>query len=152
MIRTCDTWFRKPVLYPLSYEGGMRPEDSDGAAEAGSPLLSHPWPRQIRCRRTPRDRRRSPRRCSTSPRRGYTDSFALAAEGLSGSDAQLHALESAAVDYRFRFEGESDPGDEAIVLGITCAGRHRGVLVSGFGPSADPAHVAVLLALVRQPD
>jgi len=84
--------------------------------------------------------------------RGYTDSFALAAEGLSGSDAQLHALESAAVDYRFRFEGESDPGDEAIVLGITCAGRHRGVLVSGFGPSADPAHVAVLLALVRQPD
>ena len=20
-IRTCDTWFRKPVLYPLSYEG-----------------------------------------------------------------------------------------------------------------------------------
>jgi hypothetical protein len=22
-IRTCDTWYRKPVLYPLSY-GGMR--------------------------------------------------------------------------------------------------------------------------------
>ena len=22
-IRTCDTGFRKPVLYPLSYEGGM---------------------------------------------------------------------------------------------------------------------------------
>jgi hypothetical protein len=21
-IRTSDTWFRKPVLYPLSYEGG----------------------------------------------------------------------------------------------------------------------------------
>ena|GEM_PF-4239408 len=21
MIRTCDTWFRKPVLYPLSYGG-----------------------------------------------------------------------------------------------------------------------------------
>src|SRR4051794_8054317 len=23
MIRTCDTRFRKPLLYPLSYEGGM---------------------------------------------------------------------------------------------------------------------------------
>src|SRR3954453_3748912 len=23
MIRTCDTRFRKPMLYPLSYEGGM---------------------------------------------------------------------------------------------------------------------------------
>ena len=23
-IRTCDTWYRKPVLYPLSY-GGVRP-------------------------------------------------------------------------------------------------------------------------------
>jgi hypothetical protein len=22
-IRTCDTRFRKPVLYPLSYEGGV---------------------------------------------------------------------------------------------------------------------------------
>jgi hypothetical protein len=22
MIRTCDQWFRKPLLYPLSYEGG----------------------------------------------------------------------------------------------------------------------------------
>ena len=22
-IRTSDTWFRKPVLYPLSYEGGI---------------------------------------------------------------------------------------------------------------------------------
>jgi hypothetical protein len=21
MIRTCDQWFRKPLLYPLSYEG-----------------------------------------------------------------------------------------------------------------------------------
>ena len=24
-IRTCDTWYRKPVLYPLSYGGGIVP-------------------------------------------------------------------------------------------------------------------------------
>jgi hypothetical protein len=26
-IRTCDTWYRKPVLYPLSYGGLQEPED-----------------------------------------------------------------------------------------------------------------------------
>ena len=62
---------------------------------------------------------------------------------------QLHALEEAVVDYQFRFEGDSDPGDEAIVLGISCAGVQRGVLVSGFGPSADPEHAAILRALTR---
>jgi hypothetical protein len=28
-IRTCDTWYRKPVLYPLSY-GGLRSADTTG--------------------------------------------------------------------------------------------------------------------------
>ena len=83
--------------------------------------------------------------------RGYLDSFALAAEGLAGpGEDQLHALHDAVVDYQFRFEGDSDPGDEAIVLGITCSCAQRGVVVSGFGPSADPAHVAVLRALVQR--
>jgi len=84
--------------------------------------------------------------------RGYTDSFALAAEGLSGpGEDQLHDLADAVVDYQFRFEGDSDPGDEAIVLGITCACAERGVVVSGFGPSADIAHTAVLRALLQRP-
>ena len=82
--------------------------------------------------------------------RGYTDSFALAAEGLSGpGEEQLHDLADAVVDYQFRFEGDSDPGDEAIVLGVSCACSQRGVLVSAFGPNADPAHAAVLRALVQ---
>ena len=83
--------------------------------------------------------------------RGYRDSFALAAEGLAGpGEQQLHALQDAVVDYQFRFEGDSDPGDEAIVLGVSCAGEQRGVVVSAFGPSADPAHAAVLRALVQR--
>jgi len=82
--------------------------------------------------------------------RGYVDSFALDTEGLTGPGAeQLHALDEAVVDYQFRFEGDSDPGDEAIVLGISCACAQRGVVVSGFGPSADVEHAAVLRALVR---
>src|SRR4029078_6996714 len=39
----------------------------------------------------------------------------------------------------FRFEGESDPGDEMIVLGVECpACGVRGVVVSAYGPAAHP--------------
>ncbi len=83
---------------------------------------------------------------------GYGDSFELAVEGLGPvGAAELHALETAQVDYTFRFEGESDPGDEMIVLGVTCGGTYRGSIVSAFGPGADPEHVEVLRALIRPP-
>jgi hypothetical protein len=61
-----------------------------------------------------------------------------------------HPLASAAVDYQFRFEGTSDPGDEVIVLGLTLPewGR-KGVLVSAYGHDADPEHTEALLALTR---
>ena len=84
--------------------------------------------------------------------RGYGDAFELAVDGLgpAGSE-QRHASATAQVDYEFRFEGESDPGDEMIVLGVTCGGAARGSIVSAYGPSADPAHAAVLRALMRPP-
>ncbi|MGC1513560.1 MAG: hypothetical protein WA797_11660 [Acidimicrobiales bacterium] len=45
----------------------------------------------------------------------------------------------------FRFEGDSDPGDEAIVLGIECpACNRRGIIVSAYGPDADPHLLALL--------
>ncbi len=83
---------------------------------------------------------------------GYTIEFEIDGAGLALRDsAQLHALTTATVDYRFRFEGDSDPGDESIVLGVTCAGEFRGVVVSAYGPAADPDHVTVLQALSRPP-
>jgi hypothetical protein len=38
----------------------------------------------------------------------------------------------------YRFEGNSDPGDEAIVFGIQSGHGDKGILVNGFGISADP--------------
>lgn len=85
--------------------------------------------------------------------RGYTREFEIDGGGLGLRDAaQLHALATAVVDFRFRFEGASDPGDESIVLGVTCGRTRRGVVVSAYGPAADPAHVAVLQALSRPPE
>ena len=52
----------------------------------------------------------------------------------------LHATDDAEVDRVYRFEGASDPGDEAIVLGLRCPRcGARGTVVSAFGPDADPA-------------
>lgn len=39
---------------------------------------------------------------------------------------------------RYRFEGASDPGDEAVVVGVVCeVCGTAGIVVSAFGPDAD---------------
>jgi hypothetical protein len=39
---------------------------------------------------------------------------------------------------RYRYEGPSDPGDEAVVVGVECAVcGAKGMVVSAFGPDAD---------------
>jgi hypothetical protein len=84
---------------------------------------------------------------------GYVDDYRLCPEGVvdvvSGA---VHPFQTAVVDHTFRFEGPSDPGDEAIVLGVHCAdwGR-KGVLVSAYGPDVDPHNAALLVALSRRP-
>ncbi|HEY4876908.1 MAG TPA: hypothetical protein VIH86_15115 [Puia sp.] len=37
----------------------------------------------------------------------------------------------------YRYEGDSDPADEAVVYAIESKQGHKGVLVNGFGISAD---------------
>jgi len=51
----------------------------------------------------------------------------------------------------YRFEGETDPADEAVVYGIESHNGQKGVLVSGYGISADPmsAEMAKKLSLNR---
>lgn len=52
------------------------------------------------------------------------------------------------VDRIYRFEGPSDPDEEAMVIALHCAAcGAKGVLVSGYGPSADPDDIDVILAL-----
>jgi hypothetical protein len=52
------------------------------------------------------------------------------------------------VRHTFRFEGDTDPGDEAIVLGIECPTCGiRGIVVSAYGPEASPEFVELLTHL-----
>lgn len=71
---------------------------------------------------------------------GYTEDFNLhAGAAHCPRCGSAHDLANSVVERQHRFEGNSDPGDEAIVLGLRCpACGARGVIVSAYGPDADP--------------
>ena len=73
---------------------------------------------------------------------GYTATFTVLPEGSvrCGACAETHTMTDALVDRVFRFEGASDPDDEAIVMGLRCPRcAAKSTFVSAFGPNADPA-------------
>jgi hypothetical protein len=88
-------------------------------------------------------------------RDGYTGTLTVRGDGtvLCGACGRTHAVNDALVDRVFRFEGISDPDDEAIVLGVRCPHcGNKAVIVSAFGPNADPAvlrHLVLLDARFR---
>jgi hypothetical protein len=87
---------------------------------------------------------------------GYTATFRILPDGgiRCGSCAQTHTVSDALVDRVYRFEGASDPDDEAIVLGVRCPRcEAKSTFVSAFGPNADPAvleHLHMLDARFRE--
>ena len=70
--------------------------------------------------------------------RGYTIDFNLEADNICCSKTPL-ALKPADFEITefYRFEGESDPADEAVVYAIESLKGERGLLVTGFGISAE---------------
>ena len=84
---------------------------------------------------------------------GYTADFRLVDGRLvSGQRGALCRVEDVRVERMYRFEGDSDPGDEMVVFGLHDPGSdERGTLASAFGPAADPEvldHLAYLAAHV----
>ena len=80
---------------------------------------------------------------------GYTEDFNLRSNCVEcpGSTIQLFPDEFV-VDAYFRFEGPTDPADEAVVYAISSAMFNlKGTLVNGYGPSSDPATDDMLRAL-----
>jgi hypothetical protein len=70
---------------------------------------------------------------------GYTVDLNLRANCLECADNSLQVHpEDFVVDKFYRFEGESDPGDEAIVYAISSAKHNiKGTLVNSYGTYAD---------------
>ena len=72
---------------------------------------------------------------------GYDDdSMAITGDSIECRVCgRSHSIDVALVERVFRFEGPSDPADEAIVLGVRCGEcGARGIIVSAYGPDADP--------------
>jgi hypothetical protein len=71
--------------------------------------------------------------------RGYTIDFNLEHDCVTCHETPVslkpHEFEIAEVH---RFEGNSDPADEAVVFAIESKHGQKGILVNGFGISADP--------------
>ena len=68
--------------------------------------------------------------------RGYSIDFNLEAECISCPSSKLKPSEFEITEV-YRFEGNSDPADEAVVYAIESGDGRKGVLVNGFGISAD---------------
>lgn len=68
--------------------------------------------------------------------RGFTVDFNLQ-ENCLGCHKEKFNPEDFEIVEVYRFEGNSDPSDEAIVYGIESRTGMKGVLVNGYGISAD---------------
>jgi hypothetical protein len=70
--------------------------------------------------------------------RGYAIDFNLEADKIICRQTPVSLLPSEfEITEVYRFEGNSDPADEAIVYAIESKHGHKGVLVNGFGISSD---------------
>jgi hypothetical protein len=73
-------------------------------------------------------------------KRGYSVDFNLGFDHIHCHEASLSLKPSEfEISEVYRFEGSSDPADEAVVYAIESRKGEKGVLVSGFGISADDA-------------
>jgi len=70
--------------------------------------------------------------------RGYSIDFNLVADRLHCPDLALalHPDDFRITEF-YRFEGESDPADEAVVYAIESKRGEKGLLVTGFGITAE---------------
>lgn len=82
--------------------------------------------------------------------RGYTKDFNLRENCIICDEKKYHP-EDFEITEVYRYEGDSDPADEAVVYAIESKKGDRGVLVSGYGISADEmtAEMAKKLSMHR---
>ena len=84
--------------------------------------------------------------------RGYTLDFNLQENCLVCNDQKFNPGDFEIVEV-YRFEGNSDPADEAVVYAIESKNGKKGILVSGYGISADSmtAEMAKKLSIHLKP-
>ena len=70
--------------------------------------------------------------------RGYSIDFNLENNTITCKQTRVTLLPSEfEITEVYRYEGDSDPADEDVVYAIESQQGHKGILVNGFGVSAD---------------
>jgi hypothetical protein len=69
-------------------------------------------------------------------KRGYTMDFNLDENCIVCHEDKFDPEDFEIVEV-YRFEGNSDPADEAVVYAIESNKGHKGLLVNGYGPSSE---------------
>lgn len=73
-------------------------------------------------------------------KRGFDVDFNIEAEKLVCKKMPVAlAPDEFEITEIYRFEGNTDPGDEAVVYAIESKHGHKGILVNAYGPDADAA-------------
>ena len=81
-------------------------------------------------------------------RAGYGEELRARPDGFRDERGRVHPPETLVVDEIARFEGESDPADEAVLFALsTSDGSVRGAFVAMFGPSSDPVGAELIKRL-----
>lgn len=81
-------------------------------------------------------------------KRGYSIDFNLGFNGVQSHKTSVSlAPEKFEITEVYRFEGETDPDDEAVVYAIESQDGHKGILLNGYGVSADPVNDEVIKKL-----
>jgi hypothetical protein len=83
---------------------------------------------------------------------GFRDSFQPDGGRLRALAADcVFSPEELVVEETVRFEGESDPGDEAILFALRSrAGDVRGTFAASYGPGLDAASAEIVRRLARR--
>lgn len=81
--------------------------------------------------------------------RGYNENLNLKKDHLECPSQKLKIFPGEfTVDKHYRFEGSSDPADEAIVFAVFSAKHHlKGVLINGYGISSESMTDEMIKAL-----
>ncbi len=81
-------------------------------------------------------------------KQGFTTDFNLEENAIVCNVGKFGANELDVVDV-YRYEGDSDPGDEAAVYAIKSSNGLRGILVTGYGASSENTSSEMLRKLTK---
>jgi hypothetical protein len=79
-------------------------------------------------------------------KQGFLVDFNLKENSLEADSVKFSSEEFEILDV-YRYEGNSDPADEATVYAIVSQSGVKGILVTGYGVSSDPVSTQMLRKL-----